>query len=231
MQSLNFKDLARRVLNLKKSIRQYLLTHSLRPPHLSFSSQKLFYIVPTSQLIPVYRMVDLGPLLYLAPMNSSKVMFSIWHTPSSVQQYSSNKESSKIIIMRTFLNWSHLAKLLGHLYQPYRKLNRTKSILQIMSLFGPRSSLNLVETNPLCDLLWSILIEQQELIMFCHLYPLILVKKQGRNQKRHLSSMIKLQYCIVLHKLLCLLKISCISKKLFQHCPIARFQTYITQLS
>ena len=231
MRSLNFKDLARWMFNLKKSIRQYLSAYLLRSPHLSFPPQKLFYIVPTFQLIPVYKIVGLGPFFYLAPMNSSKVIFSIQYTPFSVWQYFSNKESSKVIIIKTILNWSYLAKPLRHLYQLYRKLNGTKSILQIMSLFGPRLSLNLVETNSLCDLLWSMPIEQQELIMFYHLYSLILVKKQERNQKRHLSSIIKPQYYIVLHKLSYLLKISCILKKLFQHCSIARSQTYITQLS
>ena len=50
---------------------------SLKPSCFSFLLQKSFHIAPISWLIPVYRMVGLGPLLRLVPMNFSKVTFSI----------------------------------------------------------------------------------------------------------------------------------------------------------
>jgi len=134
---------------------------------------------------------------------------------------------------RTFLNWSYLAKLLGHLYQLYTKLDRTKSTLQIMSLSSPRSSLSSLETNPLCNLYQSMIIEQQELIMSHYLFFSALARNQGRNQgrnqKRHSTNMTKPQHHTVLHKLPCLWKISCTSKKLSQHYPIAKSWIYITQ--
>ena len=107
-------------------------------------------------------------------------MFSIQYALSGIQQHSSNKESLKIIMIRTFLNWSHLVKLLECLYQLYIKLDKIKSIPLIMSLSGPRSSLSLLGTNLLCNLHWSMIIEQQKLTISCYLFLLALVRKQER---------------------------------------------------
>ena len=154
--------------------------------------QKSFCIALTSWLIPAYRIVDLGLPPCLAPMNFSKTMFSIWHASfGSIWQHSSNKESSNVVMTRTFLNWSCSAKLLGYLYQPYMKLDRIKSIPLITSLSSPRSSLSSLGTNPLCNLHQSMIIEQQELTMSCHLFPHALARKQGKNQKRHSSNITK----------------------------------------
>ena len=49
-----------------------------------------------------------------------------------------------------------------------------------MSLSGPRSSLSLLGTNLLCNLHWSMIIEQQKLTISCYLFLLALVRKQER---------------------------------------------------